>query len=56
VEAIVVVEMPVRRLEGKFKLSQNKPAADVAGVLEGLAGERTAAAEALAALMRGERR
>lgn len=36
--AIVGVEMQVERIEAKFKLSQNKDAADRAGVLAGLAG------------------
>lgn len=33
---IVGIEIPVDRLEGKFKLSQNRPAADVAGVIANL--------------------
>lgn len=33
---IVGIEIPVARLEGKFKLSQNRPAADVAGVITNL--------------------
>lgn len=33
---IVGVEIPVERLEGKFKLSQNRPAADVTGVIANL--------------------
>jgi transcriptional regulator len=34
--AIVGVELIITRIEAKFKLSQNRPAADVAGVIEGL--------------------
>jgi transcriptional regulator len=34
--AIVGLEMPIDRLEGKFKLSQNRPAADREGVIAGL--------------------
>jgi len=34
--AIVGIEIPVQRWEGKFKLSQNRSAADVAGVVAGL--------------------
>lgn len=34
--AIVGVEMTVTSMEGKWKLSQNRPAADVDGVIEGL--------------------
>lgn len=33
---IVGIEIPVERLEGKFKLSQNRPAADVEGVIANL--------------------
>lgn len=33
---IVGIEIPVERLEGKFKLSQNRPAPDVAGVIANL--------------------
>jgi transcriptional regulator len=48
-KAIVGIEVPVARLIGKWKASQNRPAADSAGVVEGLrqiAGEgaRTMAA------------
>ena len=34
--AIVGVELAIERIEAKFKLSQNRPAADVDGVIEGL--------------------
>lgn len=51
VGAIVAFEIPIERLEGKLKLSQNKTAADRAGVIEGLRAEKRADAEALAALM-----
>jgi transcriptional regulator len=34
--AIVGIELPITRLEGKAKLSQNRPAADVAGTIAGL--------------------
>lgn len=37
--AIVGIEIEVTRLEGKFKLSQNRSAADRAGVAAGLAAE-----------------
>ncbi len=33
---IVAFRMPIERLEAKFKMSQNKPAADRAGVIAGL--------------------
>jgi transcriptional regulator len=50
--AIVGVELVVTRLAGKWKLSQNRPRADQAGVLAGLAAEAPAGGAALAALMR----
>ena len=34
--AIVGVEIAISRIEGKFKLSQNRPDADIDGVIEGL--------------------
>ena len=37
--AIVGFELPIERLEGKWKMSQNRPAEDRQGVLEGLARE-----------------
>ena len=45
--AIVGVEVAITRIEAKFKLSQNRPAADVDGVVAGLSADgdaRTAAA------------
>jgi transcriptional regulator len=33
---IVGIALPIVRLEGKIKMSQNRPAADIAGVVEGL--------------------
>lgn len=35
-KAIVGIEIPIDRIEGKWKLSQNRPAADRAGVVAGL--------------------
>lgn len=49
---LVAFEMPVERLEGKFKLSQNRPAADHAGVVEALEGDEDPLSRAVAALMR----
>jgi transcriptional regulator len=48
-KGIVGVEIPVSRIEGKWKVSQNRPEADRAGVESGLAGE---GAEAMAALVK----
>lgn len=38
-KAIVGFTIPITRLEGKWKMSQNRPAEDRAGVVEGLAKE-----------------
>ena len=38
-KAIVGFSIPVTRLEGKWKMSQNRPAEDRAGVIDGLAAE-----------------
>jgi transcriptional regulator len=45
---IVGIEIPVESIEGKWKVSQNRPAADRRGVVEGLAAEGD---EAMAALV-----
>lgn len=50
--AIVGFALPIERLEGKRKLSQNRSAADIAGVREGLAASPDAQDQALAHLMR----
>ncbi len=54
IKAIVAFEMPIERLQGKFKLSQNRPPEDRALVRARLSGADDAAARAVAALM-GER-
>ncbi len=41
--AIVAFEIPVERIEGKFKLSQNRPTADQQSALEGVAAEASGA-------------
>jgi len=38
--AIVAFELSIERVEGKFKLSQNRPAADQKSALKGLESER----------------
>ena len=51
---IVGFEIPIARLEGKWKLSQNRPPADRAGVVAGLEQDGAAAlAAAVAAAKRG---
>jgi transcriptional regulator len=49
--AIVGIEIAVQRLEGKWKVSQNRPPADRAGVVRGLAAATDPAARAMAALV-----
>ena len=49
--AIVGIRIPVARLVGKWKLSQNKPAADIEALAGGLQ-TRDGAAQALAQMMR----
>ena len=51
-KAIVGFALPIERLEGKRKLSQNRSTADIAGVREGLAASPDAHDQALAHLMR----
>lgn len=50
VKAIVGLEIPIARIEGKWKVSQNRPAADQAGVVAGLRGQGDRA-EAMANLV-----
>lgn len=52
VTAIVGIELPVSRLIGKWKTSQNRGAADRAGVVAGLEQDGGDAARAMAALVR----
>lgn len=49
--AIVGFALPIARLEGKWKLSQNRNAADQAGVVLGLTASADADAQAVARLM-----
>jgi transcriptional regulator len=49
--AIVGFELPISRLEGKRKLSQNRSAEDIAGVQAGLAASAEAHDRQLAELM-----
>ena len=52
VAAIVAFEMPIERLEAKFKLGQNRSQADRDGTLAGLERSDSPDAAALAAFMR----
>ncbi|HEX3755421.1 MAG TPA: FMN-binding negative transcriptional regulator [Rhizomicrobium sp.] len=51
--AIIGFELAVTRLDGKWKLSQNRSPADIAGVRDGLLREGGEAQATLAALMAG---
>jgi transcriptional regulator len=55
VNAIIGFELPIARLEGKWKMSQNRPMADQAGVVEAL-GRESGNGAAVAAIIaaRGE--
>jgi transcriptional regulator len=50
--AIVGLEIPITRLEGKWKMSQNRSESDQLGVLAGLLGARNAQASGVAEVMR----
>lgn len=52
--AIVGIEIPVRRLVGKWKVSQNRSDKDRAGVVQGL-GQGDSQAQAMADLVAGKR-
>lgn len=54
VQAIVAFEVPITRMEAKFKLSQNRTKEDIAGALAGLERTGDPAAHRLAAVMRRE--
>ena len=49
---IIGFRLPIDRLEGKWKLSQNRPEADRRGVVEGLEGEGGAPESAIAQRMK----
>jgi transcriptional regulator len=51
-KAIVGIEIPIERIEGKWKVSQNRPAVDRLGVADGLSARGDAQAAAMAALIR----
>ena len=53
--AIIGLEIPITRLVGKWKVSQNRPAQDRDGVVEGLLQEGGPSAAAMAELIRQSR-
>jgi transcriptional regulator len=56
IKAIVGIEIPVQRWVGKWKVSQNRPAADRQGVAAGLTAQGTGAALQMAALVQQKTR
>ena len=52
IKGIVAFEMPIDRLEGKFKLSQNRSTADRDGAIKGLEGTGDPVAREVARLMK----
>lgn len=50
--AIVGIEIPLTRLVGKWKVSQNRPSADQDGVVKGLRGMTDRDAQAMSALVK----
>ena len=50
-KAIVGIEIPISRIEGKWKVSQNRPEADRRGVVEGLRLDGDPASAAMAELV-----
>ncbi len=56
VKGIVGVEIPIARIEGKWKVSQNRPAIDRAGVVAGLQSEGGEAAIMASAVLERSKR
>jgi transcriptional regulator len=54
VQAIVAFEIPLSRIEGKFKLGQNRSAADLQGVFDALSASEDQETRALARMMAEE--
>ncbi len=50
-ESIVGIEIPIEKMTGKFKASQNRPDADAKGAADGLRAERGAGAAKMADLI-----
>ena len=48
---IVGIEIEIARIDGKWKVSQNRPAGDRAGVAAGLRADGTPGGEAMAGLV-----
>jgi len=55
-KAIVGIEIPLARLQGKWKMSQNRIERDRTGVIDALNAEGDAVSREMAGLVKGERR
>ncbi len=53
-QAVVGLEMTINKIEGKWKLNQNRDEYDRTGVAEGLSVRGNADSQAVSALMRSE--
>ncbi len=51
-KAIVGFEIPIAKIEGKFKFNQNRPTADRQGVIEALQGSRNPLEQGVAEIMK----
>jgi transcriptional regulator len=56
VRTIVALEIPIDRLEGKWKMSQNRAAADIDGVIAGLGASGVPADRVVADIVAARRR
>ncbi|HEU0189517.1 MAG TPA: FMN-binding negative transcriptional regulator [Gallionella sp.] len=56
IESVVGIEIVITRLSGKWKVSQNQPAQNRAGVIEGLGSSGHSDAVAMAALVEAEQK
>jgi transcriptional regulator len=52
-DVIVGIEIPIRRIEGKWKASQNQPLPDKMGIVAGLNAEARPASAEMARLVAG---
>jgi transcriptional regulator len=54
-KAIVGLEIRIERLDGKWKMSQNRPEVDIDGVIQGLGESKAPQDQAVAAIVRERR-
>ena len=54
-KAIVAIEFRIDRLEGKWKMSQNRSSADIDGVVEGLGASQRPQDQAVASIVQQRR-